>query len=1050
MAERNKNFNLIELSMRYRTVSFTIAVMLVIVGVVSLLNMSRSENPEFTIRQALVTAVYPGASEQQVENEVTKPIEQYLFSFKEVRREKTYSTTKEGVVFINLELNEWVKDADRVWNTLQHGLNGYKAQNLPQNVQGPLVNSNFGETIALLISVSSPKRSSAELNRLMDHVEDNVKVNKKVSRITRVGGLPEQVLVKVNDAQLSQYGIDFNQVADVLKNQSQTNGGGEVKLAQNNVPLFGNNRFKSIEDVGDQIIYTDSAANVVRLRDVASISRSYQDTTQMVEMGRLPVMMLSVEMQKGNNMTEFGKEIDEQLKLARKELPPDVKVLTIVNQPQVVAESIQHFLVEFAIAIVSVIIVVIILLPFRIALISAISCPLSIMVTFAISNVMGLQLNQVTLAGLIIVLGMVVDDAIVVVDNYVERLDEGVKPWEAAWKGATQLFIPVLTATISIVFAFAPLAMFLPGQQKEFVGSLPVIVGIALSTSFVVSMLIVPSIAFLNIKKGLKKDADKKQNEHKKTILDRVQERYDKAVEWAFNHTVLIMSLGVAAVFLGGFLMTRVKQQFLSNAERNQFNLEIWLPPGTPYKETEAAVKKVEAAIKGDKRITQVASFIGTSSPRFYVSYAPENPRENYAQIFINTTDNDATNEVSTEYISKFHNFLPEGFVRVRRLTFLNTKAPLEVRIISENFKDLRQVGDTIKTMVSRLKGTNWVHDDFEQDYVAVGGHIQQDKLRRLGLTSSQVTQTIGGGLQGIQVATMYEGKTPISVMMRFDDSYRHNFDRLRTVHLTNTQGQKIQLKDVADFTPEWHIGNIMHRNGLRMLTVMSEAQNGVVPADMLKEIKPQIEKLKKPYGVHIQYGGDQEATDENTPGLGKSLLTSIILIFLTMLIQFRSLKKTFIILCTFPLSLLGASTGLLITGNPFSFTAFMGIISLIGIVVRNGIILVDFADEMGRDEGLDIRESAMHAAKRRMRPIFLTTAAAAVGVTPMIVSGSPLWAPLGSVLAFGLIVSMFFTLFIIPILYYRWIKPEVPKPEEQDEDEHGLAHSNSGGLVQS
>ncbi len=1036
MAENKKNFNLIEASMRYRTVSFTIAVMLVLVGILSLLQMSRSENPEFTVRQALIYAAYPGASEQQVENELTKPMEQFLFSFKEVRREKTYSTSKEGIVYINIELNEWVKDADRVWATLQHGLNGFKAQNLPQNVQGPVVNSNFGETIAMLVSISSPKRSYAELDKLMDRIEDNVKVNKKVSRLTRVGGLPQQILVKVDDQKLSQYNVDFNQVADVLKNQNQTSGGGEVKLSQNNVPLFGNNQFKSINDVGNQIIYTDSAANIVRLRDVATISRSYQDTVQSIQMSNLPVIMLSIEMQKGNNMTEFGKEIDKQLILAKKQLPPDVKVTTIVNQPEVVAESIKHFLIEFAIAIVSVIVVVIILLPFRIALISAISCPLSIMVTFAISNIMGLQLHQVTLAGLIIVLGMVVDDAIVVVDNYIERLDHGIKPWEAAWKSATQLFIPVLTATISIVFAFAPLAIFLPGMQKEFVGSLPIIIGIALSTSFVVAMLIVPAIAFLSIKKGLKKDDDKEEKEQKKSILDRVQEKYDKAVEWAFEHTTLIISLGIAAVFLGVFLMTKVKQQFLPIAERDQFNLEIWLPPGTPYKQTAAAVKKVEAAIKGDKRITRVASFIGTSSPRFYTTYAPENPRENYAQIFINTTDNGTTDELSTEYITKFHNFLPEGFVRVHRLTFLNAKAPLEVRIISENFDDLRKVGDTVKAMISHLKGTNWVRDDFEEDYAAIGAHIKQDQARRLNLTSTQITQTIGGGLQGVPVSTLYEGKTPLSIVLRYDDSYRKNFDRLRTVHISNQQGRKIQLTDVADFTPEWHIGNIMHRNGLRMLTVLSEAQNGVVAADMLKEIKPQIEKMKLPYGVHIQYGGDQEATDENTPGLGKSLLCSIVLIFLTMLIQFRSLKKTFIILCTFPLSLLGAATGLLVTGNAFSFTAFMGIISLIGIVVRNGIILVDFADEMGRDEGLDIKESAIHAAKRRMRPIFLTTAAAAVGVTPMIVGGSPLWAPLGSSLAFGLIVSMFFTLFIIPILYFKLIKPEQEKPEERDEEE--------------
>lgn len=1041
--------------MRYRIVSFTIAGMLIVTGIISLMTMPRSENPEFTIRQSVITVYYPGASELQIENEVTKPLERFIFGYKEVRKPYTYSTSKEGVLFINIELNEWVKDADRFWNTLQNGMNSFRQQNLPQNIQGPVINTNFGETVALLVSMSSAKRTPADLDKLMDVVEDKIKENPQVSRVTRVGGQTEQINIKVDDQKLSRYGVDYTSILNTLQDQNKTTGGGEIKLDDNNVPVYGNNQYRKLQDIQNQIIYTDSNGNNVRLSDVAGFERGYADTTQLVEMGGLPIMILSVEMQSGYNMSKFGKVIDQQLEEAKLRLPPDVKLVTFVDQPKVVQDSISHFLVEFATAIIAVIIVVLCLLPFKVALISAISCPLAILTTFAIANIGGLTLQQVTLAGLIIVLGMVVDDAIVVVDNYVEKLDHGVKPWKAAWSSATEIFVPVLTATISIIFAFAPMAVFFAGQQKEFVHSLPVIISIALASSFAIAMLIVPGLAYLTIKKGLhtKKDdrqnngeaADKEQNDKNrydkkdkkkgKSMLDRVQDVYDRSVELAFKHTALILIIGILAVFAGMFLMTKVPKNFLAKAERNQFNIELWLPPGTPFKETMKAVQKVEAAIKKDSGITQVVSFIGTSSPRFYTTYAPENPRENYAQIFISTKSNKEADELSAKYVDQFDNFLSQGFVRIHTLSFLKEKSPLEIRIFGDNIDSLKRYGDSIIKMVRPVKGTYWVHSDFEEDYMALGGRISSDRANRYGVTASKVTNTIGGGLNGQTVATLYEGKTPVNVVLRYDDKYRYNFNMLGTVHIDNDRNQKIQLNDVAEFVPEWHTGNIMHRNGIRVLTVSSEAPRGVVSDDMLKTLAPKLDSFKMASGYHIEYGGDKESTSENVPAMLESLTVSLVLIFLTMLVQFRSVKKTLIIFCTFPLSLLGASVGLLATGNDFGFTAFMGIISLIGIVVRNGIILVDYADEVRESENLSIKDAAIHAGQRRMRPIMLTTCAAAAGVIPMIMSKDPLWSPLGSVVGFGVIFSMFFTLFIVPVLYYKLIKPEKPGPEEEDEN---------------
>ncbi len=291
--------------------------------------------------------------------------------------------------------------------------------------------------------------------------------------------------------------------------------------------------------------------------------------------------------------------------------------------------------------------------------------------------------------------------------------------------------------------------------------------------------------------------------------------------------------------------------------------------------------------------------------------------------------------------------------------------------------------------------------------------------------SNQSITQTLGAGLKGYSISTLWEGDKPVDIFLRYDSSSRKNSNALENLHVSSAYGGKIPLKEVADLTPAWHTGMIGHRNGLSMLTVFSEAQMGIRPSRILKEIKPKIDKLKLPAGISIGYGGDAESSAENQPPMMVSLGVSLILIFLTLLFQFKNLGKILVILATFPLSLLGAFSGLYITGNPLGMTAFMGIVSLIGIVVRNGIILVDYADELVRDHGFTIKAAALAAAKRRMRPIFLTSAAAAVGVIPMIISKSPLWAPLGSVLSFGLIVSMVLTLFVVPVLYYKFIRPE-------------------------
>ena len=1036
---RKVKINFIEASMKYHQVTIVITILLMAFGIYSLFTMPRSEDPEITFNRALVIAAYPGADELQVEQQVTEKIEQFLFSYEEVRKEKTHSKTKEGQVVITVELNDNVKDRAKFWAILQHGLNTTFKLNytLPSALIGPIVNSNFGDVTAQMITIAAPGRSYAEIGTYLDQLEDGIKTIPETARINRYGEQQEQIYVTLNNEKLKQYGFDISTIAQIIKTQNATNYSGEIKLQTTDAKIFTKNHYKTTSDLESQIIYSDPSGKVVRLKDIATVERKYEEEESFIQVDKQRVAMLAIEMQLGNNIVKFGEKVQNRIEEVKKDLPQDVQINSIVNQPEIVQKSINHFMLEFGIAISAVIMVVILLLPLRVSIVSAVACPIAIAITFGILNAIGIEIHQVSLAALIIVLGMVVDDAIVVVDNYIEKLDEGTDPWTAGWQSATQLMLPIFTATLAIVFAFVPLALFLTGLAKDFIQSLPIAVAIALFTSFLVSLLLTPYLCYISIKKGLKhKVSDGFQ---KLSLLDRLQKQFNNWLDYSFRYPKITLSIGLFSILLALIIARSTEQELFPTSERNQFNLEVWLPNGTGLEETKRVVNKIEDKIKTDERIVNIASFVGTSSPRFHVTYTPEAPRKNFAQIFVTTIGNDQTEELVKEYVKEFDGFLPDGNIRIRQLSMKSTPAPIEVRIVGENINKQKQVAEQVKVILEDVEGTNWIRTTYQDDYYGVKVNLDDDKASRVGVTSEMVSRTLGAGLSGYPVSTLYEGDKPVEILLRLDTESRDNIHDLGQLNISTQYGVKIPLKDIATITPEWHTGIIARRNGLRTLTVQSEAQMGVKATTILNKVKSKIDALQLPKGVQINYGGEYESSAETLPQMATSLAVSIVLIFLLLLFQFKNFTKVLIVLATFPLSLLGAFLGLKLTGNPFGFTAFMGVISLIGIVVRNGIILVDYADELAIKHNYSIKGAAKAAGKRRMRPIFLTSSAAAVGVIPMIVGKSPLWAPLGSVLAVGLLVSMVMTLFVVPVLYYKFAKKEYPKVHEHPKEKEIL-----------
>jgi multidrug efflux pump subunit AcrB/outer membrane protein TolC len=711
--------------------------------------------------------------------------------------------------------------------------------------------------------------------------------------------------------------------------------------------------------------------------------------------------------------------VDATLSEVQQILPPSVKIARVADQPKAVRNSVNHFMRDFVIAIVSVIGVTMLLLPLRVASVAAITIPVSIAISLGILKGLGVDLQTVSLAGLIVVLGMVVDNAIVVVDDHVERVDHGAAPWDAAWQSARGLIVPLVVATAAIMMAYIPLNWFLTGQAADFISCLPLTIVVALTVSLVLALTLVPTLDFWFIKKGLLKQTQG----GRPSVLDLLDRVYGKGLVRAFRHPWwVILGLGVGSVLIAGILASRLDQQLFPKVDRDQFAVEVSLPPGRPLTQTDAVVRDLEKLLMSDKRVVNVASFIGTSSPRFHSLYAPEMPNRNYAQLIVNTVSEEATLDVLREYSAHYNSTFPDAWVRWKQLDMQMAKAPIEIRLSGEDVATLKTLGERIKTYASTLPGVCWVRDDYGESRSLIEVLPDLDACARLGITPSvlQLSLAMSSNL-GLGLGTVWEGDYPVRVIMAKPPHHVDKIEDLRQAQVPSAfVGAAVPLEQVASVRPSWDEGTIVRRNGIRTYTIRVDLEFGKIATGYQKKLESYIASLGPTPGVSISYGGERQDQEEQYPPMSRALLTSVAVIYFILLLQFRRHLKVLLVMLTMPLALLGAAFGLFVTGAPFGFTSFVGIISLMGIVVRNGVILVDYAEMLRRTQNLSPKEAGLAAGKRRMRPIFLTSAAAAVGVIPMIISGSTLWAPLGAVTAFGLVFSMVLTLFVLPVAYWR------------------------------
>ena len=1011
----NKKRNIVEWAMHYRQIIIMVVCCLVAFGIYSLPNMRKNEFPDFTIRQGIVVAVAPGNTAEEMEQQVTKPLENYIFSYKEVKKEKTYSMSRDGIVYIQVQLNDELNNKDEFWSKFKHGVQSFKSE-LPQNVMAVVVQDDFGDTSSLLITMESEDKTYRELSDYMDKLQDRLRSIYSVGRMTVSGLQQEQISVVLDNDRLAKYGLSDQVVAATLFQKGFTTTGGRIKTPVYTMPIHVGKSLNNVYDIEQQIVYSSPSGVNVRLKDIATVKREYPEAESKITNNGKKCILLSVEMKKGQNIVKMGEAIDEQMAEFQKTLPKDVSIYRITDQSKVVNDSVLNFLHELVIAIVAVVIVVMLLLPMRVALVAASTIPISIFISLGLYNAFGLELNTVTLAALIVTLGMIVDNSIVIIDNYLEQIGEGKSRWHASIASTTHFFKSIFSATCAISITFFPFLITCVGQTHDFLLAFPWAVTIVLGVSLLVATLLVPFMQFFFIRKPLKAKTEKKAF----SFLDVMQKYYDKLLSLCFAWPKTTLGIGLASIALGMVMMSRLPQQTMPYAERNQFAVEIYMPTGTSLQKTSTVADSLEHILRRDKRIVSVTSFKGCGSPRFHTAYAPQIAGSNYAQFVVNTTDEKATVAVLDEYSDKYAAYFPEANIKFKQLSYNEATCPVEIRLSNDDEQQMMVDADKVTKTLRTVPELQLVRTNFNEPQATTTIRLKEDEAARLGVTNIQVEATLAMRYgSGMGIANVWEGDKQVPVILMTTRSNQASTDHLADEQIPVMGGLKtVPLRQIADIVPTTQYGQMVRRNGVPTITVMAETRRGVNAMAATAKVQEKMKDVKLSPDTKVVYGGDLENSTETMGPTMTALAVAAVMIFFILMAHFRKIKLAGIVFGSMLLSIFGACVGLNIQGLPFGVTCVMGLVALMGIIVRNGIIMFDYAEELQETERMNARDAIWHSASRRMRPIFLTSAAASMGVIPMILGGSGLWMPMGTVICYGTLISMFCILTVMPVTY--------------------------------
>ena len=1043
-----KKMSWLKWPLEHYSISLLIIGILFVLGIYGMYVMPKDEFPAFTIRQGVVIAVYPGATSEEVEEQVARPLERYLFTYGEINRTKTTTTAQNGMCIVMVRLNDEVNNKDEVWSKIKHGLTLFK-QSLPTGVLALVANDDFGNTSALLIAIESPERSYRELQDYTDRLSDRLRRIPSVANVRIYGEQKEQISLYVDRQRLQAYGIGQQMLFSRLQSQGMVAMSGSLSDDDQQIPIHVEATEGSEEEIANQIIFSDPVTGkVARVRDVARVVREYDSEDSYIEQDGHPCVLVSLEMTPGNNIVAYGKEVDQALNDFREnELPDDVTITRIADQPKVVSLSVSDFLRDLLISMLIIILVMMVLFPLRSAIVAAITIPLSTFISVSIMYMMGIELNIVTLAALIVVLGMVVDNAIVVIDGYLEYLGKDYEPKKAAIASAKQYFMPMMLATLCICVIFYPLLLTMKGAFHDALKDFPVTITINLMVSLLLAVTVIPFLEVLIIKpiKPIMpiNPSDASSSSSSQNAITRwVQSTYNRVLDFTFHHPGLTIFGGIGIILLSCLLVPTLKIRMFPYADRDQFAVEIFLPEGKGVSETRVIADSLRHVLQQDEQVKCITSFVGCSSPRFMTCYAPQMAGSNYAQFIVNTNSHKATLDLLAKYQPQWSEAFPNAYVRFKRLDYLEVPE-LEYRFYGEDLDSLHVVAERLMERMREMPELEWVHTDYLQPSPIINVELDPVASAQLGITRSTAALALSATTNDLRVGQIWEGNYELPIIvkddadMTFSDIENLGVATPMAIVSAGAGGSNttVPLRQIAKVEPKWSESRIMHRGGERCITVTGQFANGTYAAPVESRIADIMKnEIPLPQGVRAEVGGEIEYDAEALPQIFGGVAIAMVIIFFFLLFNFKKYGISIVCIAALGLMLPGVLIGLALMNRTLGLTSIMGVITLMGMIMRNEILIFEHALDLIKkyvaahgDWTVDrkayneaVKQAAYEAGKRRMVPIFLTTATTAVGVVPMIIAQSSFWMPVGVTIFAGGIGSLILVVTMLPVVYWR------------------------------
>ncbi len=1061
-------------TLSHRTVAFLVVGVIIFMGIRSFLAMPRRQMPSIPIPVAQVITMWPGASTEDMEALVTKKLELRFSEIGDVKA--VYSTTKPGMSIIIVEL-VYGKPTKENWDKLRNKVDQARTE-LPRGVIGPDVNDEFADTAALLLTVSGKRFTYRQLKKYCERIRDRLKRIDSVAKVEIVGG-QEEIVNLTTRPTLSVTDLpSLYRAASTLKQKNIVFPGAEIYPGDNVVKLKTSGRISRVRQLEDIILSQNpQTGSVTTVKDLFRVRRTYRRPKHLIRYRGVKSMALSVTMREGRNVIKMGKKVDAALAELKASLPKDLHIDKVADQPKLVNESINDFMINLAEAIAIVLVVAMLFMGVRAGLVMAFAIPMSMLLAFIALKLIGWDLQTISIASLIMALGMLVDNAIVITDNIYAKMEEGLGPFEASWQGASELTAPVLTSTLTTVAIFLPLG-FMSSISGDFIRSIPVVVSTVLVASFLVAMTVTPLAGYFLLR--LKKtqvpeqddepepepepednDDDAKDKKHdplkttrelpraamisttmpaikappgeKRNWLGTVGAGYSWLMTAALKRPWMVIAISVGAFFASCAGMYVVPKEFFPNAERDTFVIDVWLPEGSDIEATDRVVKRLEKRLNREKKVARFSAYVGKGAPRFELGLNPEAQAPNYGLLVVTTKDEKYTPGLVTQLQKEFDKTIADGRVTAKQFQAGPAVAnPVAVRIFGEDLVVLRQLAERTKSMLREVSGTYDIKDSLGYNLPNLDVRVDDYRASLAGLDNQAVAQGLHNQVSGIDAGSFLEGDLMIPIRMRIPTFLRKNAQVFASANLPLYAAQgnaRSTLLQLASIHPRWDVSRIDRRNNERYVTVSCKVRN-VLASQVIAKVEPKLKKMALPSGYRYEVAGEAESRNEGFADLGNAMVIGIILIIILLVLQFNSLRHTLVILGTLPLALVGALGGLLITGNAFGFMAFLGIISLMGVVVNNALVLLDYV-QTKIAKGLDYIEALRVAGLRRMRPILLTMLTTVGGLVPLYLTGGALWEAMAAVLIFGLMVATVLTLVVIPCVYAVVVKDRDQKAFE-------------------